>query len=190
MRLISKYVGSFVGAFLIAPVAVADSYDVALLDNSGARISIGRMETESLGSGSSSYQIRLHAPKFESHFLSMRPFKCLPGEHQLWCHAEYPYEIKRTISATDWTDLEYDLIFVWKDKKEYGVDLWNGVYYQLEPLENGGWHGVMYEYDLGVLGVPPPAGELRPISETDLHETAVEDRAFPYLEISPISEGQ
>lgn len=176
-----KYL-SLLCATLIALPVYADHYSITLRGNSDQAYPIGELITETTDDDVVNYQIKWDTKQFENHFLSMRPFACLPGSEKLWCHTPYPYEIKRQISKGDVTDLEYDLIFVWKPKGEYGINLWNGVYYQLEATAFG-WKGTMQEYDLGVLGIPPEKGELRPILEDDLHEANVEDHFLPFVEI-------
>lgn len=167
---------------LLASPAFADNYSITLLGNDDEAIKVGTLHTDAADNGGSSYKIKWDNEQFEDHFLSMRPFKCVPGGKKLWCHTPYPYEIKRQFNDEDFTDLEYDLIFVWKPEGEYGIDLWNGVYYQLETTDYG-WKGTMMEYDLGILGIPPEQGELRPILEKDLHEASVEDHLLPFVEI-------
>ena len=169
------------GVMWAAP-SFAEDYSITLKGSADEALTIGVLTTEKAEQGGVDYKIQWEADKFEDHFLSMRPFKCLSGGAKLWCHTPYPYEIKRHLSDTDVTDLEYDLIFVWKPEGEYGINLWNGVYYQLEATEFG-WKGVMQEYDLNILGIPPKAGELRPILEKDLHEASVEDHFLPFIEI-------
>ena len=187
----SRTVNSMMRSFLIASVALlaspafAEDYSITLLGNADEVLNIGTLTTEAAEQGGHGYKIKWAADQFEDHFLSMRPFKCVPGGEKLWCHTPYPYEIKRHLADDDVTDLEYDLIFVWKPKGEYGINLWNGVYYQLEATEFG-WKGVMSEYDLGILGVPPEAGELRPILEKDLHEASTEDHFLPFIEIREV----
>lgn len=178
-------------AAMLAAPAFADDYAINLLGNNNESIKVGTLHTDvpTDGGSGSSYKIKLDHSKFEDHFLSMRPFKCVPGGKKLWCHTPYPYEIKRHISDDDFTDLEYDLIFVWKPEGEYGINLWNGVYYQLEKT-GFGWKGTMQEYDLGILGIPPEKGELRPILAKDLHEASVEDHLLPFIEIRMNSDNQ
>lgn len=171
---------------LSAQTAFAESYTITLKGNADESIKIGVLTTTPSSKESEKkvvdYKIKWDTTEFEDHFLSMRPFKCLPAGEKLWCYTPYPYEIKRQISADDMTDLEYDLIFVWKPKGEYGINLWNGVYYKLEATEFG-WKGTMQEYDLNVLGIPPEKGELRPILKKDLHEASTEDHSLPFIEI-------
>ncbi|KAG1661883.1 Regulatory protein NosR [Nymphon striatum] len=161
---------------------IAEEYSISLKGNSEKTFKIGKLITEESSQGGINYKIKFDMANFEDHFLSMRPFKCLPGGEKLWCHAPYPYEIKRYLTDKDHTDLEYDLIFVWKPEGEYGINLWNGVYYQLERTDFG-WKGTMQEYDLNILGIPPEKGELRPILTKDLHESNTEDHFLPFIEI-------
>ena len=170
---------------LLATSSFADDYSITLKGNDNEAYKIGVLTTTANEQGGFDYKIKWETEQFEDHFLSMRPFKCLPGNEKLWCHAAYPYEIKRHLSKDDITDLEYDLIFVWKPEGEYGINLWNGVYYQLESTDSG-WKGIMQEYDLNVLGIPPEAGELRPILDKDLHEASIEDHFLPFVEIEKI----
>ena len=178
---------AFIG--LLAAPALAENYAITLLGNDKEAVKIGILTTQATegaeDSQSFDYKIKWEADQFEDHFLSMRPFKCVPGDEKLWCHTPYPYEIKRQITDGDVTDLEYELVFVWKPKGEYGINLWNGVYYQLEKTPFG-WKGVMQEYDLNILGIPPEAGVLRPILEKDLHEASTEDHFLPFVEIRKI----
>lgn len=177
-------------AMLLTSTSFAEDYSITLKGNASEAIKIGVLTTKTSAQETDKkgldYKIRWETEEFEDHFLSMRPFKCLPASEKLWCYTPYPYEIKRHLTEGDITDLEYDLIFVWKPKGEYGINLWNGVYYKLEPT-GFGWKGTMQEYDLNVLGIPPEAGELRPILEKDLHEASTEDHFLPFVEIRKIS---
>jgi len=128
------------------------------------------------------YALRYDDSLFTDHFLSMRPFKCLEGADKLWCRVSYPYEIKRLASESDLTDLEYELMFVWKNQGEYGIDLWNGVYYVL-ALDAGQLIGTMHEFDLNILASPPETGNLRPVNEDDLEEADADSHWLPKLTI-------
>ena len=48
----------------------------------------------------------------------------------------------------------------------------------------------MQEYDLNLLGIPPEAGELRPILVKPLHETNTEEHFLPFIEIQKISNSE
>jgi hypothetical protein len=133
--------------------------------------------------GESAMEVTWDDALFGDYFLSMRPFKCLEGAAQLWCRAPYPYENRRMISATDLTDLEYDLLFVWKPKGAYGIDLWNGVYYRLSVAANGTIVGELFDFDMNPLGVPPDAGNLRPLGPDDLTPGPADGRWLPRIVI-------
>ncbi len=156
-----------------AMTATADTREVFLQDGQGARIQIATLTIAADGS----YETEMLGAPFSDHFLSMRPFKCLEGPEKHWCHVPYPYEIARNIHA-DLTDLEYDLLFVWKGANEYGINMWNGVYYQLEQV-GGVIVGTLHEMDMDVLSAPPPAGELRPLQDKDLHASDPESHWLP-----------
>ena len=164
--------------------AVAGSLEgtktVRLHPAEGDPITVARVtfHAESEGGYTLSYDDSL----FTDHFLSMRPFKCLEGSEKLWCRVPYPYEIARKVSAGDQTDLEYELMFVWKNQGEYGIDLWNGVYYVIAP-DGDRLVGTMHEIDMNVLASPPEGGSLRPVSEDDLEGADADSHWLPKLTI-------
>lgn len=160
---------------MLSTAASAETRTVYAADAAGDRIAIATIEI----APDQTYTIDMIDAAFTDHFLSMRPFKCLEGPGKHWCHVPYPYAIKRDISA-DLTDLEYDLMFVWKGATEYGINMWNGVYYRLS--DNGGaMNGEMKELDMDLLSAPPPAGELRPLRDQDLHESDPDSHWLPHL---------
>ena len=132
--------------------------------------------------GDGAYSITQNDAVFADHFLSMRPFKCLESPDKHWCYVPYPYEITRKVSAEDLTDLEYDLLFVWKGATEYGINLWNGVYYKLS-VDGDRLVGSIYEMDMDRLGVPPDAGDLRPIQDKHLDEGDPDSHWLPRVVI-------
>jgi len=160
-----------------ATSAMAETRSVFLEDASGARIEIAQLDVAEDGT----YQVAMLEEPFADHFLSMRPFKCLDGPGKNWCHVPYPYEIERNIGL-ELTDLEYDFLFVWKDSSDYGINMWNGVYYKLTEID-GQLTGVLHEMDMDTLSAPPPAGELRPVSASDLHESDPDGHWLPRLVI-------
>lgn len=158
-------------------VGLAETRAAFLEDIDGTRTQIATVEIESDGG----YQLEMTDTAFTDHFLSMRPFKCLEGPEKNWCHVPYPYEIKRNVSS-DMTDLEYDFLFVWKNANDYGINMWNGVYYQIEKVD-GKLVGALHEMDMDALSAPPSAGNLRPLSAKDLHESDPESHWLPRLVI-------
>lgn len=131
--------------------------------------------------GDGSYEVSMNAPAFGEHFLSMRPFKCLEGPSKHWCHVPYPYDIKRNISE-DLVDLEYDFLFIWKGSAEYGINMWNGIYYKIAE-HDGALIGVLHEMDMDLLSAPPEPGELRPLRAQDVIESDPDSHWLPKLVI-------
>lgn len=147
----------------------------------GAQVVVGTVQFSGEGPDFS-YRITWDLGQFGDYFLSMRPFKCLDGADKLWCRVPYPYEIARRVSGADLTDLEYDTLFVWKRSGDYGIDLWNGIYYRLDVTESG-LVGRLHEIDLGVLSAPPDAGDLRPVGPFDIEPGDPSSHAWPVLRI-------
>lgn len=152
-------------------------WQVALIDAAGTA-----HEVAALTVSDGRYEIAMNDAVFADYFLSMRPFKCLEGPEKLWCHVPYPYAIARDLGS-GLTDLEYDLLFVWKRTGDYGIDLWNGVYYRIEE-DGDRLVGRMHEIDLDALGVPPPEGEMRPIGPADLTEAEPGSHWLPNVVIT------
>lgn len=171
------HVKATLACLIVATTAAADSQSVFLEAQDGSRI---RIATLTIADGGD-YQVEMEDTPFSDHFLSMRPFRCLEGPKKHWCHIPYPYDINRNISA-DLIDLEYDFLFLWKGATEYGINMWNGVYYKLEE-HDGHLIGTLHEMDMDLLSAPPEAGNLRPLEATDLHESDPESHWLPRMVI-------
>ena len=63
----------------------------------------------------------------------------------------------------------------------YGIDLWNGVYYQLEASDDGRIRGHLHEMDMNILSAPPDAGNMRPVVDSDLEPGDVDSHWLPVL---------
>ncbi len=150
--------------------AIAGSYQLFLEDKGGRRQALAEVHVAPVEAGFS-YRIDWDESRFENHFLSMRPFKCLPHPQRMICRLAYPYPLQRLITESDLTDLEYDLLFLHKAPGEYGINAWNGLYYQLRAAD-GGLIGELRETDLNVLQAPPEEGDLRPIDPQQLYEAS------------------
>ena len=172
-------IGLGLGLAVSAKLSLAAPWEgrrVYLQDGDGNRIEIATLSGEG-----ATYGVQMNETAFSDHFLSMRPFKCIDGTDKTWCHVPYPYDIQRNTDA-DLVDLEYDFLFVWKGRTEYGIDMWNGVYYVIEPTGDG-YVGHMHEMDMDKLSAPPDAGDLRPIRDVDLEEADPEGHWLPVLVI-------
>lgn len=155
--------------------------EIVLRNGATEEIVIGQVEFLPDGSGAT-YSISWNDAVFTDHFLSMRPFKCIEGAEKNWCQVPYPYEIRRHVDAEDLTDLEYDLLFIWKGSSEYGINMWNGVYYRL-ALDGDKITGQLHEIDMDTLSAPPPDGVLRPVRAQDLHESEADSHWLPEVVI-------
>ncbi|TMM51227.1 hypothetical protein [Sulfitobacter sabulilitoris] len=162
-------------AALAGPLSAAERRHAYLEDGSGARIEIATIDIASDGA----YAVTMTERAFSDHFLSMRPFKCVEGPEKTWCHVPYPYTIRRDIS-TDLTDLEYDFLFVWKGKGDYGINMWNGVYYRM-ARSGDALRGVLHELDMDLLASPPAADDLRPLGPQDIVESDPDSHWLPRL---------
>ena len=167
------------GLALSSGAAMAEIRDVFLEEVTGARIKIAELDLAPDGS----YTLTMEEAPFTDHFLSMRPFKCLTGKEKHWCYVPYPYENKRQISE-EFTDLEYDLLFIWKGATEYGINMWNGVYYKIEEgIENNALTGVLNEMNMDILAIPPEDGNLRPILPKHIEPGEPSGHWLPHLVI-------
>jgi hypothetical protein len=152
---------------------------VYLVDKMGGQQRVATISLKPKGKGYL-YTLNLDTEHFEDQFLSMRPFKCLMGGEQVVCYVEYPYINQRYIEEDDLTSLEYDLLFLHKSPTEYGINLWNGIYYKLH-FENEEISGQLYELDMNLLSAPPEEGIIRPITGDDIFEGDVDNQRFPEL---------
>ncbi len=122
---------------------------------------------------------------FNDHFLSMRPFKCIESASEWFCHLPYPYNTRSIVSASDLADLEYQLLFIKKTPTEFGIDAWNGLYYQLTLNDDGRMEGQLLEGDLNVLASPPEEDFARPIDLNEFIAADTSRRPFPKIVIIP-----
>ena len=178
-----------IAACLVSLAALASLVDTAtagpldgtrtayLETGDGERIAVAEITFGDEGAG---YQLTRVEDPFSDHFLSMRPFRCIAGAQKHWCHVDYPYEHHRRVTAGDLTDLEYDFLFIWKNAGDYGINMWNGVYYRLE-IEGDRLVGRLHEMDMDQLSAPPPAGELRPVKDHHLEPGEPDSHWLPVL---------
>lgn len=161
-----------------------DSARIYLVDQQGVELPLGVVEFSATETDATGFQVELDSEKFVDQFLSMRPFRCLTDPAEWFCHLPYPYELNNTITATDLTELEYQLLFIWKSSSSFGIDAWNGVYYSLAWQDDGSLLGTLLQGDLNILAHPP-----EPLSHPiDLDEFIAEDarsRLYPSLIIRP-----
>lgn len=155
---------------------------ITLIAASGERQDIGHVVFTPEESAAT-FELMIDAPEFREEFLSMRPFSCLPGEKEMWCHLAYPYTLKRQITTSELTDLEYDLLFLFKPPTSYGIDPWNGLYFKMQIDDAGGISGGVHDVNLDPLGVPPKDKTARTIAPDALTASDPATHRFARIEI-------
>lgn len=154
---------------------------ISLVSSDGSSLAIGTA-TFSPDAAGAKVSVEMTAPEYQDEFLSMRPFRCLAGDKETWCHLEYPYDVPGHVTADDLVDLEYKLLFLFKSPAGYGIDAWNGLYFKLALQDDGSISGKVNETDLNVLAVPPEDRKARVVTHKDL--TAVEPDTHRFFSIS------
>jgi len=111
----------------------------------------------------------------------MKEFKCLEGE-EIHCHVPYPYPNPGTVSRSDLRWLEHSLLFLYKQPKDFGARLWNGLYYKMELTEKG-IIGTPQAIDLALIGAPPADFSIPPYSPDDRADIPANSRWISGLAI-------
>lgn len=155
------------GSAIAEPSLPTGERQITLVSSTGERARIGRVTFTPDGEART-ITVNIDSDAFRDEFLSMRPFRCLSGTKELWCHLPYPYELRGRITASDLTDLEYSLLFLFKPPTGYGIDAWNGLYFRLALSESGAVRGVLNDVNLDILAAPPDDKLARTITASDL----------------------
>lgn len=156
------------------------SKQISLISKQGQRTVIGHVEFRPTPSGAA-YKLVLDHDRFKDYFLSMKEMKCLEGP-ELWCHLAYPYQQPHTVTEDDLRWLAHDLLFMFKKKKDFGANFWNGIYYQL-TIKEGVISGTAQAVDLNLLASPPDDLTEPPFTPGDLDEIDRQQRWLPDIEI-------
>lgn len=146
----------------------------------GQSIAIGHVDFTPEGE-QSSFKLHLDHAKLKDFFLSMKEFKCLEGE-EIHCHVPYPYANPGTVSRNDLRWLEHSLLFLYKQPKDFGARLWNGLYYQMVLTEKG-IVGTPQAVDLVQIGAPPADTSIPPYGPGDRSEIPRDSRWIRSLTI-------
>lgn len=166
---------------LTGNASAEQNYRIILLTPADKELTVGKLTVTAMAADNG-FKVELDEAAFSDHFLSMRPFKCLADAENMQCYLPYTYQNRRHITQSDLTDLEYDLLFIERSPKEYGIDPWNGRYYRMR-WEGSNIVGEIMEVDLNILAAPPKEGNLRPITSEDLNETELENQWLPRIRI-------
>ncbi|HMN92272.1 MAG TPA: hypothetical protein PKC60_03485 [Hydrogenophaga sp.] len=132
----------------------------------GQRTRIGTVAFGAANAGRASFRVRMDHAVMQDHFLSMREFKCLPATQEITCFVPYPYPHPGTVSASDFSWLEHNLLFFFKQPADFGAKLWNGVIFKFS-LTPSGLVGTPQAVDLNRIGVPPERPDEPPYGRFD-----------------------
>ena len=162
--------------FIVQAVPLEGNKKVYLISTTGELTHIANVEFV-LNKEKINYSVSMVDAPFENQFLSMRPFQCLMGKKQVMCHVPYPYEKNRYIVDGDLSGLSYDLLFLHKNPSEYGINMWNGIYYQLTQVGSD-IEGVVFEIDMNILATPPEDLN-HPLAEDEIFEADLTNYIYP-----------
>ncbi|HSV70157.1 MAG TPA: hypothetical protein VLI72_08595 [Methylibium sp.] len=145
--------------FVLAPCAaaapeLAGSKTLTLHGRDGSATAIGTVRFEPRGDGTVAFTIELDRTVMKDHFLSMREFKCAEGDTELACHVPYPYAQPGVVRGQDYAWLEHALLFLYKQPRDFGARLRNGLYFKLAATDKG-LAGLPQAIDLTAIGAPP-----------------------------------
>jgi hypothetical protein len=115
---------------------------------------LGHVDFTPQADGRTAFTLAVDHQRFVDHFLSMKEFKCLQGPDEVLCHVPYPYKNPGTVSSTDFAWLEHQLLFLFKQPRDFGAKLWNGLYFRLAP-DGEGLVGLPQAVDLNLISAPP-----------------------------------
>lgn len=167
---------------LVLPAAaweLVGSKTLSLVGRDGKATAIGTVEFTPQG-GRTGFRVVMDHAMMKDYFLSMREFKCLPGDTEVLCHVPYPYRNPASVTADDLVWLEHALLFFCKQPTDFGAKLWNGVYYQLVRTPQG-LVGTPQAIDLNAIGAPPAQPGVPPYSKAERSDSPAGARWFGQL---------
>ena len=153
---------------------------IKLQTRDGQSIVLGTVDFKPKGDATT-FALHLDHAKMKDFFLSMKEFKCLEGE-EIQCHVPYPYPNPGTITRNDLRWLEHSLLFLYKQPKDFGARLWNGLYYKMTLGENG-IVGMPQAVDLVQIGAPPADTSIPPYGPGDRSDITPDSRWIRSLSI-------
>lgn len=173
------------GLLLIAGVSRASDWSgdrtIRLHGRDGKAVAIGSVRLTPAGDRTA-VKVTMDTHALKDFFLSMREFKCLEGGTEVLCHVPYPYKNPGTVTRTDLSWLEHQLLFFYKQPTDFGAKLWNGVYYRLAFTDKG-LVGTPQAIDLNAIGAPPAKPEVPPYGPAERNDVPAGARWFDRLTI-------
>lgn len=160
------------------------THSVVAVTRDGVRTAIGRVEFAPHPQGGAGFKVGVDPAVMRDHFLSMREFKCLPAEVEITCFVPYPYASPARVKSGDLAWLEHHLLFFFKQPRDYGAKLWNGMVFKLRE-EGNALVGEPQAIDLNRLGVPPERPDEPLYGAADRDDFAPGARWVVQLRIEP-----
>jgi hypothetical protein len=171
---------------LVADVAFAfdltGEKTVRLHARDGGAVVIAKVQFSPAEPGRAKFKLVVDHSPMRDYFLSMREFKCLEGQGEIFCHVPYPYPQPGTVAKGDWAWLEHSLMFMFKKPSEFGAKLWNGIYFELRETAQG-LEGTPQAVDLNQIGAPPERNDVPPYRKALRDEVPKGARWFERLSI-------
>jgi hypothetical protein len=167
----------FTLAFLLALAPWAQAWDMegtktlSILTRDQQLIPIGSIEFTPMANGAAGFKLSMDHKRFTDHFLSMKEFKCLEGGDEVLCHVPYPYRTPGMVDKRDYAWLEHNLLFLYKQPRDFGAKLWNGLYFRLEA-DRDGLVGTPQAVDLNLISAPPDDLTVPPYDKSQRDDVA------------------
>ncbi len=127
---------------------------ISALTHDHQLIPIGSVEFTPHPDGTTTFKLSMNYARFTDHFLSMKEFKCLESPEEVVCHVPYPYKNPAIVSDKNYDWLEHSLLFLFKQPRDFGAKMWNGLYYRFER-DSDGLVGIPQAVDLNLISAPP-----------------------------------
>lgn len=127
---------------------------IVAVTKDGTRTRIGSVRFSPAAGGASAFAVRMDHAVMRDHFLSMREFKCLGAEQEVTCFVPYPYQSPAVVGPDHLAWLEHHLLFFYKQPRDYGAKLWNGIAFRFTRTPTA-LVGRPQAVDLNRIGVPP-----------------------------------
>jgi hypothetical protein len=174
-------------SWLLADAALAfepvGEKTVRLHAKDGSAVVIAKVQFAPAEQGRVKFKLVIDHTPMRDYFLSMREFKCLEGQGEIFCHVPYPYPQPGTVARGDWAWLEHSLMFMFKKPSEFGAKLWNGIYFELRETPQG-LEGAPQAVDLNLIGAPPERSDVPPFRKAMRDDVPVGARWFGKLTIN------
>ncbi len=111
-------------------IELSGTKTISVNNNTKEKIDIGKVQFRPQADGAVGFKLDMDTKVLKDFFLSMKEFKCLDGGPEIMCHVPYPYKQPGTVTAANFVWLEHSLMFMFKQPKDFGAMLWNGIYFE------------------------------------------------------------